>query len=1078
MKRVFVAITVCLLTAFSIFGQETPLWIRKNSISPDGKNIAFSYKGDIYTVQTEGGKALQITTNNSYDSNPIWTKDNKSIVFSSNREGSNDIYITSAQGGEAKRLTFSPSSEIPQAVLSDGSIIYSTYFQEDYLYDGYPGDYSQLFITNQNGKKPTLVTSLPIAKLNVNNEGTVLYEDFKGYEDPFRKHHTSSVTRDIWVYKNEQPGTFGISGKGSFKKLTTYKGEDREPIFDKDGDTFYYLSEQNGTTLNIFKSSISSPENPIQLTYYDKDPVRYISVAENGTIAYSQNGELYVIKQGEKPQKVKINIIRDEAEKEMFKLNFSSGASSMAISPEEKEIAVVIRGDVFVTSTEYRTTKRITNTAEQERDVCFSKDGRELYYSAERDGFWGIYKASLIEKNDKLFTYSNKIKEELFSNEGETSFQPLVSPDGKWVAYLRDRTELVIKSTKGGKTKSLLKDTNYSYIDGDQSFQWSPDSQFLLCNYQGNGGWNNEDVAAINIETGEITNITQSGYSDGNFSWALGGKAMVWQSDKYGYRSHGSWGAERDIYIMFFDGKAMTEFNMDKEDKEIAKLLSGESDKKAEKKEEKKDSTDKKEPKKLNLDFENRFDRIKRLTKTSSYYGGYYLSNDGTKLYYITPLESGRGLCELDLKEGTVKVLSRNVRGEITPSSDGKSIYIFSGSGINKVTLAGGNTTKITFSGDYEFKPKAERTYIFNHIWKQVKEKFYLPDLHKVDWEYYKNNYSRFLPYINNYYDFQEMLSEMLGELNGSHTGARFYGRGSESIGHLGIIPDYEYEGDGIKIKEVLPNGSINIADSEIKTGDVICSIEGIKINAGDNWIKLLINKAGKKIEIGVKKGGKKEKYLYVKPSSSDRQLLYKRWVRNREKTVEKLSGGRVGYVHVQGMNSDSFREVFSKALGKYRNCEALIVDTRHNGGGWLHDDLASFLNGKAYIHYKPREKYIGTDPHNKWTKLSCVLICEDNYSDASGFPYVYKTLGIGKLIGTPVPGTMTAVWWENQINASIIFGIPKVGAFGLKENRFLENLQIEPDILVYNEPSNILNGEDKQLEAAINEMLKTIDNK
>jgi len=150
-----------------------------------------------------------------------------------------------------------------------------------------------------------------------------------------------------------------------------------------------------------------------------------------------------------------------------------------------------------------------------------------------------------------------------------------------------------------------LKGEDYSYIDGDQSFQWSPDSQFLLCNYQGNGGWNNEDVAAINIETGEITNITQSGYSDGNFSWALGGKAMVWQSDKYGYRSHGSWGAERDIYIMFFDGKAMTEFNMDKEDKEIAKLLSGESDKKAEKKEEKKDSTDKKEPKKLNLDFEN-----------------------------------------------------------------------------------------------------------------------------------------------------------------------------------------------------------------------------------------------------------------------------------------------------------------------------------------------------------------------------------------------------------------------------------------------------------------------------------------
>jgi C-terminal processing protease CtpA/Prc len=177
-------------------------------------------------------------------------------------------------------------------------------------------------------------------------------------------------------------------------------------------------------------------------------------------------------------------------------------------------------------------------------------------------------------------------------------------------------------------------------------------------------------------------------------------------------------------------------------------------------------------------------------------------------------------------------------------------------------------------------------------------------------------------------------------------------------------------------------------------------------------------------------------------------------------------------------MDSESFRRVYSDLLGKYRTCEAVIVDTRHNGGGWLHDDLATLLDGVGYIRFEPRGQYIGTEPYNKWTKPSCVLVGEDNYSDACGFPYVYKTLGIGKLIGAPVPGTMTAVWWENQIDPSIVFGIPQVGAMAVKEGRYLENMQIEPDILVYNDPASVLRGEDKQLEAAVAEMLKTIDNK
>ena len=1064
-------------TATAMTAQETPKWLRKSAISPDGTKVAFCYKGDIFTVDVNGGRALQITTNQAYDSDPLWTPDGKRIVFSSYRAGSKDIFITSAEGGVPRRLTDYPGNETPLCVLDGGRVLFQANIQQDAVYGGFPGS-QQVWQVDEKAGRPQLVTSMPLMAMSVNNSGEVIYEDYKGYEDPLRKHHQSSVTRDIWLYKpaSAQGERFRVTGDGTFTKLTSFIGEDRNPVFAADGKTYYYISEADGT-LNVYKASTGNPGEPKQLTHFKDNPVRFLSVAGNGTLCFSWNGDLYTMTDGGEPKKLDITVAKDETENDVEYLTFSTGASSMAVSPDGKEIAVVIRGDVFVTSADYKTTKRITNTPEQERNVSFSKDGRELYYSSERNGHWGIYKTSLTDKKEKRFTYATKFKEELVTSESETCFQPVVSPDGKWVAFLRDRTELVIKSTKDGKVKSLLKGVNYSYADGDQGFEWSPDSKYLLSNYQINGGWNNSDIALIDIESGEITNLTQSGYSDGNFKWTLKGKAMAWESDKDGYRSHGSWGAESDIYIMFFDGKEMTKFYQDKEDAEIAKALEDgdKSEKKIEKEEkkEKKDSVKQAEkPEKLVLDLENREFRTARLTRFSGRLGDFYLTQDGTKLFYTTRLEKSYDLCQMDIKKGDVKVIKKGVYGSLVPSADDKDLYVFTGSSITKITIASGATSTISFSGDYEFKPKAERDYIFGHVWKQVNEKFYDPQIHGIDWAGYKKNYERFMPYIANNFDFQDLLSEMLGELNGSHTGARYSQRSKFTMGWLGAIYDYDYEGDGLKIAEVLPGGALNLADSEIKAGDIIESIDGQPIKAGESWFGLLRNKAGKKVAIVVKKG-KKDVELFIEPGYSESSLMYRRWVKQREEMTDKMSGGKVGYTHVQGMDSPSFRTVYSKLLGKYRAADAAVVDTRHNGGGWLHDDLATFLSGKEYIRFMPRGQYIGSEPYNKWRKPSCVLMCEDNYSDACGFPYTYRTLGVGKLIGMPVPGTMTAVWWETQING-MVFGIPQVGSFGLKEGKYLENQQIEPDIKVDNDPASVLRGEDKQLEAAVKEMMKT----
>ena len=1071
MKRVFTFIAAALISA-ALFAQENPLWLRKSAISPDGSVIAFSYQGDIFTVPSAGGEARQITANAAYDSDPLWTPDGKQIVFSSVRELSKDIWVVPAEGGPAKRLTTYAGAETPLAVSDDGLVYFAASIQADPAYGGFPGDPQVYTVSLKNGII-SLVSSVTMANLSVNSNGIILYEDYKGYEDPLRKHHTSSVTRDVWKY---------LPKKNQYQKLTTFEGEDRNPVFTRDGREFYYLSEKGGN-FNVWHAILNAPEVIDQVTNLPTHPVRNLSISQNGVLAFSCNGELYTCVPGQQPAKVAITIRKDSGEREKILRDISDGVRELAVSPNGKEIAVVAHGDVYVIAPDQKTTRRITDTPEQERGVSFGDEGKSIYYAAERDGEWAIWKTELVRKEDKYFTFSYETKETRFTKKGQTCFQPQVSPDGKWVAFLRDRTELVIKSTSGSKEKSLLKGTNYSYQDGDQEFEWSPDSRSILVGYEANGGWNNSDVALIDIESGKVTDLTRSGYSDGSFRWALGGKAMTWMTDKLGYRSHGSWGAEGDIFLMFFDNKALQEFTRSKEEDSIAKLLAPDdkkdpkkNPKKEPKKDEKKDSTKVEKEKPIELNLENLEDKSLRLTPYSGGYGDYYLTEDGTKLYFVRRGDKGRDLCCIDLKEGEIKVVRPGAGGSIFPSKDGKTLYIL-GRGISKLSVGPDKIEPVRFSSEYEYQPAAERAYIFNHAWKQVNEKFYDVNIHGLDWASMKANYEQFLPYITNNFDFQDLLSEMLGELNGSHTGARYRAPAQINVGHLGVLFETQRKGKGLGIAEILPGSLLAVADPEIKAGDVILAIDGKEIEEGTEWFDALLNKAGKRILVKVKKNKVKEPVeLFVTPTRSDGDALYKRWVRQREQIVEKLSNGRVGYVHVEGMNSASFREVYSNALGKYRTCEALIVDTRHNGGGWLHDDLATFLSGKAYLEFRPRGQYIGTEPFNKWTKPSCVLMGEDNYSDACGFPYVYKALGLGKLIGAPVPGTMTAVWWEIQIDQTLVFGIPQVTSWGLAEGRPLENLQIEPDILVYNTPESMLKGQDLQLEAAVAEMLLQID--
>ena len=1083
MKKKLLGVAAFLLS-INTYAADDAAWMRYCAISPDGTQIAFSYKGDIYTVPVAGGRAMQITTNPAHDTRPVWSPDGKQLAFASDRLGSMDVYLVNKEGGIPTRLTTHSGNETPLAFKDNGHIL----FQANILpsttdMQFASGQFPQVYEVSTQGGRPVMFSSMPMEDISINPSGkALLYHDKKGYEDAWRKHHTSSITRDIWMCT--------LDGQRSYKKLSTFNGEDRNPVW-AGTDTYYYLSEEKGS-FNIFKASINGGK-ATQLTHHTKHPVRFLTSSKNGTLCYGFDGGIYTLKEGSQPQKVNIQVVTDKIDKDIIRQIRSNGATSIALSAEGKEVAFILRGDVYVTSTEYKTTRQITNTPEQERNIDFAPDGRSLVYASERNGLWQIYQSSIVNKEEKMFTYATEIKEEKITNSNVTSFQPQYSPNGKEVAFLEDRSTIRVINLATKQARTVMDGKfEYSYSDGDQWYQWSPDSRWILSNYIGIGGWNNKDVALINASgNGEIHNLTQSGYNDSGAKWVLDGKAMIWESDRAGYRSHGSWGAHGDIYIMFFDLEAYERFLMSKED--LALIEEAEKEKKDDKKEPaSKDAKNKKAPaddkkkeevKPLVFDLDNCRDRVVRLTRHSSSLGDAILSKKGDKLYYQASFEKGSDLWCQDLKENSTKLVMKNVgRGLMLVDKKGENFYMSSRGGIQKVTIKDGKSKPVSFEAIFDYKPALERQYIFDHAWQQVKDKFYKEDIHGVDWDGYREAYRRFLPSINNNYDFQELLSEMLGELNGSHTGARYYPNGPTlSTANLGVFYDDTYTGNGLKIKEIMAKSPFTLKKCDVTPGCVIEKIDGQPIEAGKDYFPLLEGKAGKKVLLAIYNPANGKRFnVTVKAISSGEQnnLLYKRWVDRNKEMVKKLSNGRVAYVHVKGMDSESFRTVYSEILSdENRQKEALIVDTRHNGGGWLHDDLATLLSGKEYQRFVPQGQYIGSDPFNKWLKPSCVLMCEDNYSNAHGFPWVYKELGIGKLIGAPVPGTMTAVWWETQIDPSIVFGIPQVGCVDMR-GQYAENNQLNPDIEVYNKPEDSLNGIDTQLATAVKEMLKTADAK
>jgi Tol biopolymer transport system component/C-terminal processing protease CtpA/Prc len=706
----------------------------------------------------------------------------------------------------------------------------------------------------------------------------------------------------------------------------------------------------------------------------------------------------------------KVNItINTPVETDTLTVPVKDPVKYSVVAPSGKEAAFIFRGDVFTVDLQQGAVRQMTHSPGEEADLSFSPDGKYLLYASESSDGWQLCRMDISTGEQTVLPAT-----------GQENYQPLFSPDGSEIAYVENRHTLNILNLASGKSREIAGMSSRS--DHDQYFRWSPDGKWLLLQYNLPGAGNQEVGLVAADGKGQLQNITQSGFSDEAPQWSSDGKQMIWKSDRNGLRGFSnSSRRQQDVYAMPFSGSGFR-------------------------------------------------DRITKLTPSAAMLADALLLRNS--LFYL--VKAGP-LYQL-WKTGDTAMLASVKAEDCALQTDAaqQHLFLLAGTRILQLDTTGKTLRNIVINGSMKVNLAAERRAMFLHVWRRTKAAFYTAGHHGANWDSCRAAYEKFLPDISNNFELAELLSEMLGELNVSHsgaTGSSTRAAEKEATASLGIF--YEPSGAGIKIKEVIANGPLDNDTFALEPGMLITAIDGERITAARDISRYLDHKAGKSTRLTIV-DGRQQRDIVMSPVSltEEADLLYKRWVKRNQDEVTRLSNGQLGYVHLYRMNDAAWRNAYSDIMGRYAGCKGIVVDTRFNRGGDLASDLTMFLGGTEVRVNTTDRQAESIEPGFRWTKPSVVIANEANYSDGSCFVFDYQYLHMGKLVGMPVPGSCTFMTGETLQDNNLHWSVPSLGVKDM-EGRYLENHQTEPDIAVMNEPVETSKGKDRQLEAAVKQLLE-----
>ena len=1072
MKKLFLFGLFCLLSSLKSFSQNS-LLLRQPALNKDGSLIAFSFQGDIWTVPSSGGKAVRLTIHEAYESNPTFSPDGKQIAFSGARFGNNDLFVMPTEGGLPNRLTYhSGADNIASWTVTD-KILFST--NREFRQIERP---SEVYSISPNGGTESRFLDAIGHDPVLSPDGRFLVFVRGDLNPVARQEYTGSSNRDLWIYD--------IKNK-SYNKLLGFETNDIFPQWGGN-NSIYFLSSVDGS-YNIYRLKIDtngkSLSKPEKLSNYKDESIRAFGVSADGTsLVFEKDMNIYTMKtNGGFAQKVSVQISADERLDASEHKTLSTGASEYAISPNGKLLAFSIRGEIFVKEADKEKTRSInvSNHAFRDLEPKWLNDSTLLFTSDRANGNFDIYLVRSADSTQRNIFKS--LKHELIqitkTLDNETSIA--IANDNKKIAYVRGRGTLIVAdiAPDGKLSNEKILNENWSPANG---IIWSPDNKWLA--YSQNDLYANIEVFIQSADnSSKPVNVSMHPRTDAQPFWSSDGS-------KLGFISERSAGKSNDVWFVWLKKEDWEKETQDWQDKdgpapEITALKTG---------------TDKKDkaPKPIKIDFDKIHERIVQVTNFAGDENNFAISKDGETFYYTTNSNTAKGTDLYSIKwDG--KDLKEITKGGTNPSSisfdkEAKYLYYAKQGAIARIDIKTSVSENLPFVSKMKIDFKGERTQVFEEAWRTIRDGYYDPKFHGQDWAKLREKYKERCINASTSNDFRDMFNLLLGELNSSHMGLTVTDRvetQKEATGLLGaeIMPVKE----GVKISHVVPETPADKEISKLNENDVILSVNGELVNNDENFHSLMNGLVNEKVLLNVKGVDGKHREVAIRLTSNITKNLYDEWVENRKKLVEKYSNGKIGYIHIQGMDFPSFevveREFTAAGYGK----EGLVIDVRYNGGGSTTDFLMTILNYKQHAYAIPRgatedlekdklkfkEYYpIGERlVYAAWMKPSIALCNEGSYSNAEIFSHAYKSLGIGKLVGMPTNGSVISTGGKGLMDGSFI-RLPSRGWFTKTTDKNQELGPAIPDIIVENEPDWLTKGTDNQLKTAVEELLKEIKSK